>query len=169
MLKIILKILFFLFISPNILFASSLHMLGEKGKLSDVTRIVEIKMYDNYYEPNKLNIKKGETVKFIVHNYGEFVHEFNIATKKMHIEHQSEMAKMVENQILLPDKIDKKKMKELAKTDHSMAHSHANSVLLEPNESAVLIWKFSTDKKLEGACNIPSHYQSGMIINIDTI
>tara|TARA_B100000700_G_C14802586_1_gene741318 strand:+ start:333 stop:842 length:510 start_codon:yes stop_codon:yes gene_type:complete len=167
MLKIISKILFFLFISPNILFASSLHMIGEKGKLSDVNRIIEIKMYDNYYEPNNFNIQKGETVKFIVHNYGNFVHEFNIATKKMHIEHQSEMAKMVENQILLPDKIDKKKMKELAKTDHAMSHSHDNSILLEPNKSGELIWKFNTNTMLEAACNIPGHYESGMIAKIN--
>ena len=84
-------------------------MIGEKGKLSEVNRTIEIKMYDNYFEPNVLNIKKGETVKFIVKNYGELVHEFNIATKEMHIKHQPEMMKMVENQILLADKIDKKK------------------------------------------------------------
>ena len=169
MLNLILKIILFLFIMPNILFSSSLEMIGEKGTLSDVNRVIEIKMYDNYYEPNEINIKNGETIKFIVHNYGELVHEFNIATKEMHIKHQPEMMKMVENQIILPDKIDKKKMKELSKKDHSMAHSHSNSVLLEPNETAILIWKFNTDKDLEAACNVPGHYEVGMVININSI
>ena len=144
-------------------------MIGEKGKLSDVSRTIEIKMYDNYFEPNEIKIKKGETIKFIVHNYGELVHEFNIATKEMHIKHQPEMMKMVENQILLADKINKKKMKEMAKKDHSMGHSHSNSVLLEPNKSAELIWKFTTDINLEAACNVPGHYQSGMVANINSI
>ena len=126
-------------------------------------------MYDNYYEPKEINIKKGETIKFIVYNYGELVHEFNIATKEMHIKHQPEMMKMVEHQILLADKIDKKKMKEMAKKDHSMGHSHSNSVLLEPNQSAELIWKFSTDINLEAACNVPGHYQSGMVAKINNI
>ena len=161
------KLILIFFLIPNILFASSMKMIGEKGKLSEVNRTIEIKMYDNYFEPNEIIIKKGETIKFIVSNYGELVHEFNIATKEMHIKHQPEMMKMVENQILLADKIDKKKMKEMAKKDHSMAHSHSNSVLLEPKQSAELIWKFSSDTNLEVACNVPGHYEAGMIANIN--
>tara|TARA_Y100000996_G_scaffold326396_1_gene262444 strand:+ start:243 stop:740 length:498 start_codon:yes stop_codon:yes gene_type:complete len=163
------KLILILFIIPNILFASSMKMIGEKGKLSEVSRTIEIKMYDNYYEPKEIKIKKGETIKFIVHNYGELVHEFNIATKEMHIKHQPEMMKMVENEILLADRIDKKKMKKMAKKNHSMGHSHSNSVLLEPNQSAELIWKFSTDTNLEAACNVPGHYESGMVANINSI
>ena len=163
------KLILIFFIIPNILFASSMKMIGEKGKLSEVNRTIVIKMYDNYFKPNEIIIKKGETIKFIVSNYGELVHEFNIATKEMHIKHQPEMMKMVENQILLSDKIDKKKMKEMAKKDHSMAHSHSNSVLLEPNQSAELIWKFSTDTNLEAVCNVPGHYQDGMIAKINKL
>ena len=144
-------------------------MIGEKGKLSEVNRTIEIKMYDNYFEPKEIIIKKGETIKFIVNNYGELVHEFNIATKEMHIKHQPEMMKMVEHEILLVDRIDKEKMKQMAKKDHSMAHSHSNSVLLEPNQSAELIWKFSTGTNLEAACNMPGHYQVGMIAKINKL
>ena len=160
------KLILIFFIIPNILFASSMKMIGEKGKLSEVNRTIEIKMYDNYFEPSKIIVKKGETIKFFVSNYGELVHEFNIATKEMHIKHQPEMMKMVENQILLADKIDKKKMKEMAKKDHSMAHSHSNSVLLEPNEIGEIIWKFSTNTNLEAACNVPGHYDVGMVADI---
>ena len=163
------KLILLFLIIPNLLLASSTKMIGEEGKLSEVNRIIEIKMYDNYYEPSEIKVKKGETIKFIVYNYGELVHEFNIATKEMHIKHQPEMMKMVENQILLADKIDKKKMKEMAKKDHSMAHSHSNSVLLEPNQSAEIIWKFNTDADLEAACNLPGHYQSGMFAKINNI
>jgi uncharacterized cupredoxin-like copper-binding protein len=158
-------ILLFILI-PNISLAASMSMIGEKGKLSEVDRVIEVKMYDNFYEPNEIKIKKGETIKFKVHNFGELVHEFNIATKKMHLKHQSEMVKLVENEILLADKIDKKKMKEMAKKDQSMSHSHANSVLLEPNENGEIIWKFNTEAKLEAACNIPGHYETGMIAKI---
>ena len=160
------KLILIFFIIPNILLASSMKMIGEKGKLSEVNRTIEIKMYDNYFEPSKIIVKKGETIKFFVSNYGELVHEFNIATKEMHIKHQPEMMKMVENQILLADKIDKKKMKEMAKKDHSMAHSHSNSVLLEPNEIGEIIWKFSTNAILEAACNVPGHYEAGMVADI---
>ena len=161
------KLILIFFLIPNILFASSMKMIGEKGKLSDVDRTIEIKMYDNYFEPNVINIKKGETIKFLVKNLGLLVHEFNIATKKMHLNHQPEMMEMMENEILLGDKIDYKKMKEIAKTNHSMAHSHSNSVLLEPNKSGEIIWKFNTDINLEAACNVPGHYVSGMISKIN--
>jgi len=160
------KLILIFFIIPNVLFASSMKMIGEKGKLSEVNRTIEIKMYDNYFEPSKIIVKKGETIKFFVSNYGELVHEFNIATKEMHIKHQPEMMKMVEHEILLADRIDKEKMKEMAKKDHSMAHSHSNSVLLEPNEIGEIIWKFSTTANLEAACNVPGHYQDGMIATV---
>ena len=160
------KFIFLFILIPSISLAASMSMIGEKGKLSEVNRVIEIKMYDNFYEPNEIKIKKGETIKFKVYNFGEFVHEFNIATKKMHLKHQPEMMKLVENEILLSDKIDKKKMKEMAKKDHSMSHSHANSVLLEPNEDGEIIWKFNTEAKLEAACNIPGHYETGMIAKI---
>ena len=156
----------FLILIPSVCFASSTKMIGKKGDINDVTKVITVKMYDNYYDPNQITVKKGETVKFIVKNMGELVHELNIATKEMHIQHQPEMAKMVEHEILLADRIDKNKMKEMAKMNHAMEHKHANSVLLEPNDTGEIIWKFSTSAKLEIACNVPGHYEAGMIAKI---
>ena len=161
-------ILLFILI-PSFSIAGSMNMMGEKGDPTEVDKVIKVKMYDNYYEPNEFKIKKNQTIKFIVYNYGELVHEFNIATKKMHLKHQPEMMKMVEYEILLGDRIDKKKMKKLSKKDQSMSHSHINSVLLEPNESAEIIWKFNTEAKLEAACNVPGHYEVGMIAKIKNI
>ena len=161
------KIILLFLLIPSFSIASSMSMIGEKGDPAEVSKVIKIKMYDNYYEPSEFKIKKNQTIKFIVHNYGELVHEFNIATKEMHLKHQPEMMKMVENEILLADRIDKKKMKELSKKDHSMSHSHSNSVLLEPNEIGEIIWKFNTNANLEVACNVPGHYEAGMIANIN--
>ena len=160
------KIILFLFLFPSISFGGSMNMIGEKGKAEEIDRIITVKMYDNFYEPNEIKVKKGETIKFKVYNFGEFVHEFNIATKEMHLKHQPEMMKLVEHEILLANKIDKKKMKEMGKKDHSMSHSHSNSVLLEPNKNGEIIWKFNTEAKLEAACNIPGHYETGMVAKI---
>ena len=111
------KIILLLILIPSISFGGTMNMIGEKGDPAEVSKVIIVKMYDNYYEPNKFEIKKNQTIKFIVYNYGELVHEFNIATKAMHLKHQPEMMKMVENEILLVDRIDKKKMKELSKKD----------------------------------------------------
>ena len=93
-------ILLFIFIAFNSN-AASMKMIGSKGDPNDVTRVIEVKMYDNYYEPKSIQVKKGETVKIIVKNLGELVHEYNIGTKKMHIDHQPEMARLIEHDILL--------------------------------------------------------------------
>ena len=162
-------LLIILILFPNIVFAETIKMIGEKGKASETTRTITIKMYDNYYEPAQIQIKKGETIKFIVFNAGELVHEFNIATKEMHIKHQPEMMMMVENEILLSNRIDKEKMKQMAKKNPSMSHSHSNSVLLSPGEKGELVWKFNNKVKLEAACNVPGHYEVGMIAKINEI
>ena len=162
--KIIIILLLFSFHSFS--YADKNMKIGSHGKLSDVSRTIKVKMYDNYYEPSFFNIKAGETIKFAVENFGELVHEFNIANALMHMQHQPEMEKMVENEILFSDYIDKKKMKKMAKLDKSMGHSHSNSVLLAPKEKKNLIWKFHNTSNIEIACNVPGHYQAGMIAKV---
>lgn len=161
-------IIFFSFFFSTLSHSASMNMIGEKGDPNKVDRVVNIKMYDNYYEPNVVKIKKGETIKFIVENLGELVHEYNIGTKEMHVKHQPEMQKLIDHEIILGDKIDKIKMKKMSKIDHSLGHSHANSVMLEPKKTGELIWKFSKDINLEMACNIPGHYETGMVGNLIT-
>ena len=160
------RLILILIFIPNVLFAGSMKAIGSKGKESEVNRVIKVLMYDNYYQPNNFKIKKNETIKFIVINKGKLVHEFNLATKDMHLKHQPEMAKMVEHEILLADRIDKDRMKEMAKKDHTMAHKHSNSLLLEPNQTGEIVWKFSTSAKLEVACNVPGHYETGMVAKI---
>ena len=161
-------ILIFIFI-PNILFAGSMKAIGVKGNAENVDRVIKVTMYDNYYQPNSFKVNKNETIKFEVENKGELVHEFNIATKEMHLKHQPEMMMMVEHEILLVDRIDKKKMMEMSKKNPAMAHSHSNSVLLSPGDKAELIWKFSNTVDIEAACNVPGHYDVGMVAKIDNI
>ena len=156
----------FILISYNS-YADKNMMIGSLGKSEEVDRTIKVMMYDNYYEPSSFNIKSGETIKFEVVNAGELVHEFNIANAMMHKKHQPEMEKMVENEILLADSIDKEKMKKMAKMDKSMGHSHSNSVLLEPNEKGDIVWKFENAMNIEIACNVPGHYQVGMIAKVD--
>ena len=163
--KLVLIILFTLISFKS--FADKNMMIGSLGKVEEINRTIKVVMYDNYYEPNSFNIKSGETIKFEVFNAGELVHEFNIANAMMHKKHRPEMEKMVENEILLADSIDKDKMKKMAKMDKAMGHSHSNSVLLEPKEKGDIVWKFENAMNIEIACNVPGHYQVGMIAKVD--
>ena len=164
--RLIKFIILFLFLH-SFVYADMNMKIGSKGNESEVSRVIKVVMYDNYYEPSSFQIKVGETIKFEVENAGMLVHEFNIANKMMHKKHQPEMLKMVENEILLADSIDKKKMKKMAKMDKAMGHSHSNSVLLEPKQKGEIIWKFDNAVNIEVACNVPGHYQVGMIAKVD--
>ena len=163
----IITILFTILFLNSVAYADKNMKIGSKGNVADVTRVIKVVMYDNYYEPSSFQIKEGETIKFEVENAGMLVHEFNIANKMMHMKHQPEMIKMAENGILLAFSIDKEKMKKMAKMDKSMGHSHSNSVLLEPKQKGDIIWKFDNAVNIEVACNVPGHYQAGMIAKVN--
>ena len=163
----IITILFTILFLNSVAYADKNMKIGSKGDETDVTRVIKVVMYDNYYEPSSFQIKEGETIKFEVENAGMLVHEFNIANKMMHMKHQPEMIKMAENGILLAFSIDKEKMKKMAKMDKSMGHSHSNSVLLEPKQKGDIIWKFNNAVNIEVACNVPGHYQAGMIAKVN--
>lgn len=137
--------------------------IGEPGKPGAATKTITVKMFDNYYEPESIEVKEGQTVRFIVKNVGEFVHEFAIGTKEMHAGHQKEMMMMMEHGALEPDKINHDMMKMDMGNGKTMEHGDPNSVLLEPGKSEVIVWKFDKAVKLEFACNVPGHYESGMM------
>jgi uncharacterized cupredoxin-like copper-binding protein len=140
--------------------------IGQPGKKSEAKRTITITMTDNRYTPENITVKKGETIRFVVINKGSFVHEFNIGTANMHKAHQKEMMMMVEHGVLEPDKINHARMKMDMGGGKTMEHNDPNSALVEPGKSAEIIWKFDKAGKLEFACNVPGHYESGMVGNI---
>ncbi len=135
---------------------------GEPGKSENVSRTVDVTMRDNYYEPESISVKPGETIRFQVANEGALVHEFNIGTADMHEAHQEEMQMMVEHGVLKGDHIDHDMMEMDMGNGHSMKHDDPNSVLMEPGETREIVWKFTEATDLEFACNVPGHYQAGM-------
>ena len=136
---------------------------GEPGKASEVDRTIEIVMKENFYEPESISVKAGETVRFKIVNQGELVHEFNIGTRLMHMAHQKEMELMVDHGVLEADRINHERMKMDMGGGKTMEHDDPNSVLLEPGESGEIIWKFTKATELEFACNVPGHYDAGMM------
>lgn len=135
---------------------------GAPGNIGEVSRTIEITMYDNYYEPEEITVEEGETVRFVVKNAGEFVHEFSIATPGMHKAHAPEMMMMMEHGVLEPDRINWEAAEQMQATMGHGMHEEGNSVLLEPGKTGEIIWKFPEHASLEFACNVPGHYDSGM-------
>lgn len=136
---------------------------GMPGKGAEVSRTVEVELIDNRYEPESISVGKGETVRFVIRNKGQLVHEFNIGTAAMHAVHQKEMMAMVEHGVLEADRINHDRMKMDMGGGKTMEHNDPNSVLLEPGKTGEVIWKFTQTADLEFACNVPGHYDAGMV------
>ena len=136
---------------------------GKPGKPSAVSRTIKVTMYDNYYEPAEIPVKGGETVKFVVLNKGEFVHEVNIGTAKMLMDHAPEMQMMVDHGILEADRINHEMAKKMQKEMGHGMHDSPNTALLEPGKTGEIIWQFPDNATLEFGCTVPGHYESGMV------
>src|SRR3546814_7454581 len=108
--------------------------IGESANAAAADRTIEIAMGDNFYEPERLTIGAGETVRFVLKNDGEFLHEFNLGTAAMHAAHQKEMMTMMEQGVLTPTGLDHSKMK-LGESSAAMDQNEHNSVLVEPGET----------------------------------
>ena len=128
---------------------------GAPGDPGKVRRTIEIVATDNVFSLKSLRVAAGETIRFVIRNKGELLHEFSIGDAHMHQMHQEEMDRLMQAGAITTVGIDAEKM------PHA-GHAHGNSVLVEPGKSAALVWRFAKDGTIEFACNIPGHYQAGM-------
>jgi len=124
---------------------------GMLGNEKNVSRTVVIIAKDTEFSLKNIQVKDGETIRFIVKNKGELVHEMSIGTPEMQKQHQAEMMKMMDAGHLQADKVVGK-----------MDHNHGNSALVEPGKEAEVIWMFRKGASLEFGCNVPGHYDQGM-------
>ena len=91
------------------------------------------------FEPNQVEIKRGEQVKFVLKNVGKVDHEFMLDSVQNNAKHKIQMEKN-------PD----------------MEHDDPNGKRLTPNGSNEIVWRFTKAGTFEFACLIPGHYESGM-------
>ena len=92
------------------------------------------------FVPARLEIRKGEQIKFVLRNNGELDHEFVLANTAENLEHAEAMKKN-------PD----------------MAHADANAKRLAPKQTSEIVWKFTKAGEFEYSCLIPGHREAGMV------
>jgi uncharacterized cupredoxin-like copper-binding protein len=137
---------------------------GQPAAAAKATRSVEVVMGDMSFTPKAIDIKAGETIRFVLVNKGQLLHEFNLGDAAMHAKHQQEMLQMQQSGMLTPNGMKEMDHGAMAGMDHGMMkHDDPNSVLVEPGKTAELTWTFTKATSLEFACNIPGHYQAGMV------
>ncbi|RMO53822.1 hypothetical protein ALQ29_04715 [Pseudomonas marginalis pv. marginalis] len=147
--------------------AAHTYAFGEAAPASKATRTVEVTLQDISFSPKSIDVKAGETVRFVLVNKGQLLHEFNLGDAAMHAEHQKEMLQMQASGMLTSTGMGK--MDHSAMGHGDMKHDDPNSVLVEPGKTAELTWTFTKATGLEFACNLPGHYQAGMVgtLNVD--
>jgi len=120
---------------------------GTPGKLSEVKRTIEFKAMDNMrYDQSSINVRAGETIRFIVTNTGKLRHEFSIGDSEEQVKH----AKMM-------------------KAMPGMKHNDPNTISLAAGETGEILWKFSESSDIEIACHVAGHYEAGMKADIRVI
>lgn len=116
---------------------------GEPGDPKKPARIVNVVMREAdgkmMFVPDRLEIKKGEQIKFLLRNNGDLDHEFLLASTAENLKHAEEMKKN-------PD----------------MEHDDPNGKRLAPKKSAELVWRFTKAGEFEYGCLIPGHREAGM-------
>jgi uncharacterized cupredoxin-like copper-binding protein len=123
---------------------------GKPGDAAKVTRTVEVVASDNEFSLKSLQVKDGETVRFIVRNDGLDPHELLIGTAAEHAEHRKMMKAMMEQQ-------------KKGGHAHVMAmDAHDSGVTVAPGKTETFVWTFARTANLEFACDIPGHYEDGM-------
>lgn len=121
---------------------------GQPGDPKKPARIVPVTMKETVdgkmvYFPDKVEVKKGEQVRFVITNAGEIPHEFVLASVEENLKHAEMMKKFPE-----------------------MEHDEPNSKTLQPKAKTELFWRFSKAGTFEFACLIPGHREAGMIGNV---
>jgi len=112
---------------------------GEPGNPKKPSRTIEVTMSEMEFTPSRIEVKRGEQIRFIVRNAGTEDHEFLLASTEDNLKHAEAMKK-----------------------NPKMEHDDPNGVRLAPKKSAEILWKFTKAGTFEYSCLIPDHRDYGM-------
>ena len=117
---------------------------GEPGDAKTPARIVQVVMREAdgkmQFIPDKVEVKRGEQIRFLIRNNGELPHEFIVANTADNLKHAALMQKY-------PD----------------MEHDDPNGKTLQPKATSEMTWRFTKAGTFEFSCLIPGHREAGMI------
>ncbi len=117
---------------------------GEPGNPKKPSRTVQVTMGESggkmLFVPARIEVKRGEQIKFVLRNNGELEHEFVLASTADNLKHAEAM-----------------------KNNPNMEHEEPNGKEVEPKKTGEMLWKFTKAGEFEYACLIPGHREAGMI------
>jgi uncharacterized cupredoxin-like copper-binding protein len=118
---------------------------GQSGPMAlVVSRSIEVRMDDQMrFTPSSLEVRAGETIRFVVHNAGQTAHEMVLGSDQEIREHAQAMQQGA---------------------GHSDGHSHGSgaAITVAAGQKGELVVKFDQAGTWQMACLIPGHYEAGM-------
>lgn len=129
--------------APRVFNASQVEAtpFGQEGDPAKVTRTVRVSMSDKMrFDPARITVRKGETIRFVVANKGAVLHEMVLGTAQELQEH-AQMMKM----------------------HPGMEHEAAHMAHVKPRASGEIVWQFTQAGQFQFACLIPGHFEAGMV------
>lgn len=115
---------------------------------SDNTRTVKIQMRDIAYSIKKLDVKKGDTIKFVFDNTGKVAHDAFVGDEMAQAQHEKEMSGG-------------------SNSGTSMSTSaNSNGITVKPGKTGEITYTFDEAGTLLIGCHQPGHYDAGMKITV---
>jgi uncharacterized cupredoxin-like copper-binding protein len=112
------------------------------------TRTVDVAMVDIAFEPATIDVKEGETIRFVFTNTGQLPHDAFIGDTDAQAEHGTEMRQADDG------------------PRHSGAGGSGNGITVEPGETLGLTYTFDDRAAVEIGCHQPGHYEAGMKVAV---
>jgi uncharacterized cupredoxin-like copper-binding protein len=116
---------------------------GKPGDPKKPARPIQVVMSEKdgkmSFIPDRIEIRRGEQIRFQLRNNGELDHELVLATLEENLKHAVEMQKN-------PD----------------MEHDDPNAKRLQPKKTGEIVWAFTKPGEFDFSCLIPGHREAGM-------
>lgn len=114
---------------------------GIAGDARNVRRTIEIRMNDQMrFVPDRIEVRRGETVRLVVHNDGRLLHEFVMGNRQELDAHA-----------------------ELMKQHPGMEHDEPYMAHVDPGKRGEIVWHFNREGDFDFGCLIAGHYDAGMV------
>jgi uncharacterized cupredoxin-like copper-binding protein len=113
---------------------------------AEMPRTVEVSALDSFaFDPSRIQVRAGETVRFVVTNEGVLEHEFAIGSREELLEHAVTM------------------------THGGMRTDTSTEIRVIPGQTKELVFTFGSDTDIGYGCMVPGHFPEGMSGSFDIL
>ena len=113
---------------------------------SSADRVINVAMRDIAFDPAAVEVKAGETVRFVFHNEGQIRHDAFIGDEAAQAEHEKEMRE--------------------AGSDGKDGHGDGHGITVDPGDIGSLTHTFKAGDALVIGCHEIGHYAAGMKVAV---